>query len=123
MNLALFSDLNFAKVFTNLRIMLFFSWTLCHTCLFIVIRAEGGVKFMKHDKGGESYISLWTSGTDCTHGRTTPFLKFLVTYLSKSILYFLAFLILISAAYFNRELISVSEKSHSLISHFSTQST
>jgi hypothetical protein len=32
--------------------MLFISKTLCQICLFEFIRAEGGVKFMKHFKGG-----------------------------------------------------------------------
>jgi hypothetical protein len=41
--------------------MLFISLNLCQICLFEFIRVEGGVKFIKHFMGAESYKSLGTS--------------------------------------------------------------
>jgi hypothetical protein len=41
--------------------MLFITWTLCYICLFKIIRLEGGVKSIKHFKGGASYKSFGTS--------------------------------------------------------------
>jgi hypothetical protein len=49
------------KCTLTLKIMLFIIWTLCQICLFKFIRVEGGVKFMKHSKGGASYKFLRTS--------------------------------------------------------------
>jgi hypothetical protein len=42
--------------------MLVVSWTLCQICLFEFIRVDGGVKYMKHFKGGIRYKTLGTSG-------------------------------------------------------------
>jgi hypothetical protein len=61
MKLALFYDLIFNKVYNNLEAFVII-WTLCKICLFEFICMEGGVKSMKHFKGGASYDSLGTCG-------------------------------------------------------------
>jgi hypothetical protein len=52
-------------MYINLENMFFISLTLCQICLFEFIRVEGGVKFMKHIKGGGSYKTLGTSSVRC----------------------------------------------------------
>jgi hypothetical protein len=51
MNLALFCNLNFIKVYINYESMLFISLALCQIYLLEFIQLEGGMKIMKHFKG------------------------------------------------------------------------